>query len=47
MLLQMRASTYAPLIQLSTDEKLVMAERIKKLPDKVDNYLIHLMIEWN
>ena len=38
--------TSAPRIQLSFDEKIVMAERIKK-SDKTDEYLIVLMHEWN
>ena len=44
----MKASTYPSRIQLSFDEKLAMAERIKKSePDKADEYLINLMHEWN
>ena len=38
--------TSAPRIQLSFDEKIVMAERIKK-SDKADEDLIVLMHEWN
>jgi hypothetical protein len=44
----MKASTYPSRIQLSFDEKLAIAERIKKSePDKADGYLINLMHEWN
>jgi hypothetical protein len=43
-----RATTYATRTQLSTDEKVMMTERIKKMmPDESEKNLIRLMHEWN